>query len=387
MTQKILFVDDEPNILSGFERLFRKEYQVDTANSGAQALEKIAASGPYAVVLSDMRMPNMGGAELLARVKDVSPDSVRMVLTGETDIGAAIQAVNEGAVFRFMLKPCSEPTLRAALNAALRQYALEYSERDLLEKTLSGCVKVLTEILSLVNPAAFGRSVRIRRYVRDITEKLGLQDTWQFEVAAMLSQIGCVTLPPATVEAIYAGEPLSENDARAYQMHSSVAHDLLVQVPRLEGVAMMICRQDEPFASAAGHDLVTLGAQMLKVCHAFDEMVVRGKAPEGAFEELRQQRFDFSTDLVDALADVRLERSMYHSLVQPIDQLETGMIIDQDVRTHAGQLLAGRGQEISYPMLVRLNNFHHKGSVPEAIRVLALRPAAHTTAPVATAVE
>ena len=118
MTDKVLFVDDEPNVLAGFERLFRKDYTLATAQSGAEALAKIAQSGPYALVMSDMRMPKMTGSELLADLRSIAPDTVRMVLTGETDIASAMQAVNDGAIFRFLLKPCSEPVLRAALDAA-----------------------------------------------------------------------------------------------------------------------------------------------------------------------------------------------------------------------------------------------------------------------------
>jgi FixJ family two-component response regulator len=181
----VLFVDDEPNVLTGFERLFRKEFRVDTACSGQAALDKMAACGPYALIISDMRMPGMSGSELLARAHATAPDSIRMVLTGETDISSAMQAVNEGAIFRFLLKPCAEPVLRAAIRAGLRQYELQHVERSLLENTLNGIVKVLSEILSLVNPAAFGRAVRIRRYVCHIASTLHLEDAWQFEIAAI----------------------------------------------------------------------------------------------------------------------------------------------------------------------------------------------------------
>src|SRR5262249_7877425 len=127
----------------------------------------------FAVVISDMRMPGMNGAELLGRVRTIAPDSIRMVLTGETDISSAMKAVNDGAIFRFLMKPCSEPVLRGAIEAGLRQYELQNVERNLLENTLNGSIKVLAEVLSLVNPAAFGRSMRVRRYVRHVTTTLG----------------------------------------------------------------------------------------------------------------------------------------------------------------------------------------------------------------------
>ena len=386
MTDKILFVDDEPNVLAGFERLFRKDYTLATAQSGAEALAKIAQSGPYALVMSDMRMPKMTGSELLADLRSIAPDTVRMVLTGETDIASAMQAVNDGAIFRFLLKPCSEPVLRAALDAGLRQYHLQYAERELLEKTLRGSVKVLTEVLSLVNPAAFGRSVRIQRYVRHLTARLALANTWQYEIAAMLSQIGCVTLPPRTVEAVYAGETLSDADQQRYQMHMSVAHDLLVHIPRLENVAMMICRQHENFSDHEGDDPVTIGAQILKVSIAFDEHVAKGATPAAGAAVLMARPSEFNPRIVNALADLRFDSMGYHPVVVPIGRLEAGMIIDEDVSTRTGLLLVARGQETTFPMLVRLKNFHHNGAIADQVRALVLRPAfaADTASPVQT---
>jgi response regulator RpfG family c-di-GMP phosphodiesterase len=375
MTTRILFVDDEPNVLAGVERLFRKDYQIDTAPSAAEGLSKLVVSGPYSIVLSDMRMPQMNGAEFLARVRELSPDSIRMVLTGETDIASAVKAVNEGAIFRFLLKPCAEPVLRGAFVSAQRQYDLQHAERDLLEQTLRGSVKVLSEVLSLVNPVAFGRSVRIQRYVRHICEKLELRDHgWQFEVAAMLSQIGCVTLPPGVLEAVTAGEALSEVEHARYLMHASVGHDLLVQVPRLETVARIICRQNDTLGPHTDSDTVALGAHILKICLAFDHSITRGVAPDAALRALRTKPHEFSARLVAALADLRFDAMSYQPLLVPIGRLEPGMVIDQEVRTTTGLLLVGRGQETTVAMILRLKNFNSNGAVADAVRVLVLRP-------------
>lgn len=375
MTGKILFVDDEPNVLAGFERLFRKDYSVATATSGDEGLSRLVADGPYHAVFADMRMPFMNGATFLARVRDICPDTVRLVLTGETDVNTAMQAVNEGAIFRFLLKPCAEPTLRGAIDAALRQWQLQHAERQLLEETLRGTIKVLSEILSLVNPTAFGKAVRIQRYVRHITACLHLtNESWQYDVAAMLSQIGCVTIPPNTLDAVNAGEPLSEVEQQRYQLHASVAHDLLAQVPRLEGVAMMVCRQHTA-PGAPTDDPVSLGAQILKVCLAFDHHLTRGLGMAAALTALRTRPDEFNGRVVSALASLTFDTLSYQSVLVPIARLEAGMIIDQEVKTRSGLLLVTKGQETTFPMLVRLKNFHQNGAIDGVIQVRVLRPA------------
>ena len=209
MNDKILFVDDEPSVLEGYKRLLGRDFPADTAVGGALGLAAIAKSGPYAVVISDMRMPQMDGAQFLAKVRDLAPATVRLALTGYVDIDTAMAAVNEGNIFRFLTKPCSKENLLKAIEAALAQYHLLNAEKELLERTLRGSVSVLTEVLSFSNPAAFGRAMRLRRFVQHVAEKLRLESTWKFEIAAMLSQLGCVTLAPELMNAAYSGDRLS----------------------------------------------------------------------------------------------------------------------------------------------------------------------------------
>src|SRR5579864_2678213 len=137
MAEKILLVDDEPNVLRACERLLHNRFEMDAAVGGAEALAAIKTKGPYAVILSDMRMPQMNGAELLTRVKGLSPDTIRIMLTGYADVQTALTAVNEGNIFRLLTKPCDKQTLVNALTAGLTQYRLVTTEKDLLEKTLA----------------------------------------------------------------------------------------------------------------------------------------------------------------------------------------------------------------------------------------------------------
>jgi CheY-like chemotaxis protein len=134
MANKILFVDDEPAVLDGYTRMLHREFKVDTAVGGDQGLMLIDCSGPYSVVISDMRMPGMNGAEFLSQVRQKSPETVRMLLTGYTDINAAIQAVNEGNIFRYLSKPCSKEALVEAIKIGLDLYDSVMAEKKLAKK-------------------------------------------------------------------------------------------------------------------------------------------------------------------------------------------------------------------------------------------------------------
>jgi DNA-binding NtrC family response regulator len=168
MPEKILCVDDEPSILRGFERVLNGTFPIQTATSGEEGLALITGPEPFAVVVSDMRMPGMDGIQFLRKLKEIAPDTVRMMLTGNADQQTAIDAVNKGSIFRFLTKPCSPEDLEQAIAAGIQQYKLVMAERELLEKTLIGCVKTLTDILSIVNPIAFSRASRVRHLAKSV---------------------------------------------------------------------------------------------------------------------------------------------------------------------------------------------------------------------------
>jgi len=137
VNKKILFVDDDINMLNAYKRGFRNKFNVYTASGGEEGLESILKQGPYAVIISDCRMPGMSGVEFLIKSKDVAPDSLRMMATGNADLQVAIKAVNEGNIFRFLVKPCDLDVLRKAIDDGIEYYRLVKAEKELLEKTLS----------------------------------------------------------------------------------------------------------------------------------------------------------------------------------------------------------------------------------------------------------
>lgn len=372
MNENILFVDDEPAVLEGYKRVLLKEFQLRTATSGQEALAAVANSGPYAVVVSDLRMPNMDGVRFLSRIGTVSPNTVRVMLTGNADLQDAIGAVNEGRIFRFLTKPCETDVLKKALTTCLVQYRLITAEKELLESTLMGTIKVLADALSLANPAAFSRAVRIRRYVQHLVAQLGLDNPWQYEVAAMLSQLGCITLSPEVIEAAYCGKELSREEQTAFDMHPSVARNLLRNIPRLDCIAWIIGQQR--FGAAVPNAQVPpgmrIGVDILRHAIAFDDLKIKGHSDTEALLKLRNDP-QFDPRIVLALESPRPETSNMDLKAVRISDLSTGMILQEDIRTKVDVLLAGRGQEVTYPLIVRLHSFHQRRDIPDQVLVLA----------------
>jgi response regulator RpfG family c-di-GMP phosphodiesterase len=370
--------------------MLRGEFDVGVASGGAEGLKLMLNNDPFAVVVADMRMPGMDGVEFLRKAEELAPETTRMMLTGNADLQTAVQAVNEGHIFRFLTKPCPKETMVKALEAGVRQYRLVIAERQLLEETVNGSITVLAEILSLVNPTAFGRAIRIRRFVKHIVSRLGLPDAWQFEVAAMLSQVGCVALPPETLEKVYAAQELSEEEAKSFASHPDIGGRLIVGIPRLDTVAHMIARQQEPYAWApwqqepSKQDPVVIGGQILKVALGFDRLLSQGTPPKRALAELGKQGDEYCGHIVAALQDIEVRPPKSQIKAMPVSRLDAQMTLDQDVYAKNGSLLVTKGQQLTIPVLVRLRRWAKGVGVVEPIRVI-IPQGAEGKAPVAAA--
>ncbi len=374
---KILFVDDEPSSLTGYELMLRPNFEMDTAVGGEQGLTAVRERGPYAVVVSDMRMPGMNGAQFLARVRQAAPDTIRVILTGYSDITAAMDAVNEGNIFRLLAKPCNQEVLAKAITSGLVQYRLITAEKDLLENTLIGSIKVLTDVLGAVNPEVFGKSVRITRCVRHMVAKFHLTSSWCFEAAAMLSQLGCLMLDPELIQAAYVDTHLSAENRTRFEAHPNIARDLLGNVRRLEPVAWIISQQliqapvNPPQIPGVSAEILALGARMIKVSVAFDSLRMRGVSDDAAVSRLKY-RSEFDRELIDALSDMRSEESQMELRKIPISTLAIGMVLQQNIRNRAGVLVVAKGQEVTRPLLMKLEHFSRARLIDNEI--LALIP-------------
>lgn len=378
---RILCVDDEPQVLEGLALHLQRRYDVVSATSGAQGLEVLHKDKSIGVVMSDMRMPGMDGAVFLRATRDVVPDAVRILLTGQTALDSAIAAVNEGQIFRFLTKPCAPAALLAAVDAAVAQHQLLTVERVLLEKTLHGSIKTLTEILSLTNPISFGRATRVKQIVSEVAAELGMQERWQVEVAAMLSQLGCITLPAETVEKAYYCQALSAREQEMVARVPVVTEQLLGNIPRLEVVREILAKYSQPRGPAEGAGAPTVverGTQILKAVLDFDALEAQGTAASLAIDAMRGRAGRYDSEVLEALNKVRGLKSSAEDVRElPLVGLRVGMVLAQDVKMQSGALLVARGFEVTAGLVERMRNFG-PGSVREPIRVVVPRKPVET---------
>jgi response regulator RpfG family c-di-GMP phosphodiesterase len=369
---RVLCVDDEARVVEGLVLHLRRDYQVFTANSGQEGLTQLKQMGGAAVVISDMRMPQMDGATFLQHVQQFFPDATRILLTGEPGRDAAISAVNKAQIFRFLTKPCPPDALKGAVEAGVMQHRLLNAERTILKETLNGCIKALVDVLAITNPVAFGRASRVKRQAMDFAAKLDCKDFWQLEAAAMLSQIGYLSLPAELVEKLYYGETLTPEEKILAGGAPDVVSSLLENVPRLEPVIQILTAlqwTDEQVAKL-GEGTIGTGTRILGLVLEYDTLVTQGQTTNVAVQTLRSRIGRFGESMLEKFAvHVGAGSSTKELREMPLRVVQPGMIIMQDVRTQMGTLLVARGFEVTSVFLERARNFG-PDLLNESVRVM-----------------
>jgi response regulator RpfG family c-di-GMP phosphodiesterase len=308
-------------------------------------------------------MPVMDGTKFLSQVMELSPETVRMMLTGNADLPTAIEAINQGQIFRFLTKPCSGDQLTQALDAGLRQYQLIMSEKDLLEKTLKESISMLTEVLDIVNNQAYGRSLRIQQLVAHIVRVMKIKDGWQYEMAAALSQLGWIIFPPAMLEKINTGQALDASEELIFSKHPFLASKLLGRIPRLENVSKVIAGQNRSIddlcmnPSQTEKYTVDLGSHILKVCVDYDKLMLQGLLHDQILAAMQSKPGVYNQGVISALHSLQSAQSLpeLRSVeVVNLEELEAGMLLVEPIKDKNGSVIVKANSQVTRSIIVDL---------------------------------
>jgi ActR/RegA family two-component response regulator len=369
---RILCVDDEPYVLEAMRDTLRRSFDVRVAPGAAEALAMLQAEpDAFAVIISDMRMPGKQGDAFLREARMVAPDAVRMLLTGNADVESAVRAVNQARLFRFLTKPCDAAELLRACAGALGQHRLITAERVLLEQTVRGSVDALAGALALANPAAFGRAGRVRDLAVRLAQAAEVDKAWEVEVAAMLADLGAVTLPQATAEKLYAGVVLTHEEVAMVARIPQITRRLVGKIPRLDGVLGILdtYRTTPAPGDWAAIDQTPVGARVLRIVTDYDELEFRGATDTIALGTLAS-RATYDRRLLSTFGQVLGVGSGAPTVREiGVGQLTVGMRLADDVRNAGGGLLVARGHRVTDQLIERLANLV-AGAVREPLRVI-----------------
>lgn len=384
MNPRILLVDDEERVLEAYARMLRGRYSLDTASGGEFALKAMAEQGPYAVVVSDMRMPGMDGVAFLSRAQTEHPDTIRIMLTGNADQETAIEAVNQGAIFRFLTKPCDSDLLKRTLEQAVRQYQLITAERSLVEDTLKGALRMLVELLSCLDPISFGRAQTMAEQAEAIGRELGMENPWVLGIASILSQIGILTVPEGVATKINSGTFLNSQERELANRIPEIGADLIRHIPRLEEVAEAVLYMHKnlngtgyPPIDRKGQD-IPLGGRILRVVWDYEREQAKFGNPLATLREMGTRTTWYDQDVLRAFQQC-LERHGVDAPAAPaiqigLHELRVGQHLLAGIETMDGLLVVPAGATIGLAHLQKLRNFSRLMGIREPILVAGCKP-------------
>ncbi|MCP3925894.1 MAG: response regulator [Desulfobacterales bacterium] len=402
MNNKIVIVDDEVHILKSLKRLFIDDnYEIFTFNDPKNALKKIAEIDP-ALIISDQRMPEMEGTDFLKETIKYLPDTVRIILTGYSDYDAAVSAINDADVYRFISKPWNEKELTHTVKKALQHFNIfkenirlqklvEKQNMELVEhnKNLEKKVKLRTEKISslltrieksmfqlvdvfsnfseIFNPEIGSHSKRVAKYSKLIGEKLKIEgrDLENVIISALLHDIGLIGIPSEILKK--EESKLKKQELALIKQHPSFGYTLFSSIESFDEIISIIYLHHENYNGTGypenikGKD-IPIGAAILRIADSYDNMVIKKKLqPEKALELLIKGRgVEFDPEVVDAAIDVFQTMPLLFERETAIqfDQLRVGMVLSRNLKTNSDRLLIPENIKINEIVLEKLKNFH-----------------------------
>lgn len=365
MQGKILMVEATANPLGNTQERLAQRFDLQHAVGVEDALKAVRASGPFDVVLTDFKLGKKDGATLLAAIKTAHPHTVGLLMTSRQDLDLALNAVEDGKAFRVVLKPVSLDGLTAQLNAALEQHKLQIAEQSFLQDTLHGAIQALTDVLSLANPAAFGRALRIRGLVHRLSKAILIPQFWEVDMAAMLSHIGCVSLPKDVLDKIAAGKDLAPDERKLFDTHPTIGAGVLANIPRMALVAEIIKKQHARYDAAP-----PFGARVLKVVLDYDMLLNRGLPANAIFTQMAGTKGVYDPDILKAFESTIPTETGYVRKRVTMRDLKENMILEESIVTVDGMLLLAKDSELNESNIYRLIESTRSFEIVEPVTVL-----------------
>jgi CheY-like chemotaxis protein len=365
-----MLVDDTPANLKLLEDiLLQQRYEVQSFPNGRLALGAIEIHPPDLILL-DVNMPEMTGYEVCEKLKSAprSSDIPVIFISALHDTEDIVKGFRSGGA-DYISKPFQIEEVQARVETHLKLRSVLQAERDLLEKTLSGAVAVLLELVQATSPSLVSRSHSIREMVLSVARKLNLEAFWQYELAAMLSLIGCVALPERLFEKAYGCQKLSADEAAMFRAHPEAGARLLSNIPRLEAVAEIIRLQQTLHPGSSIPDDVRVGVDLLQLALELDQRIYRDIDFPAAVKGIRETG-RFNPRMVDALADYCPTDAPFDLRQIMTTDISAGMILDEDiVSASTNVLICKAGLLFTDLWIERLENFARNHGVQKWVRV------------------
>lgn len=379
--ENILIVDDVKDNLLLLRQVLKKDYEVSMAASGKEALARAVVSPQPDLILLDIMMPEMNGYMVMGKLKknELTADIPVIFLTAMGETKDETKGFMLGAA-DYIVKPIQPSIVKARVRTQLQLRQANRHIKGLYDETLTGIIELLNDVLTAANPVAYSRASRIRLHMKKVQEKLGLESYWEFDLAAMLSQIGCVTLDAEILEKLYGGQAISRVELDLYDEHPRIGQNLLKKIPHFEKISAIIGNQNKSLEEVCGRSLDTydvhantgismevLGVALLKIALTVEQIVQQGNSVSEAFRLIAARLHPIRPELAALLEDTSADDKVVRAL--EVNQIRPGMVLEKDLYTQSGLLLLSGNTPISATILERITAFHRGAGIATPVLV------------------
>jgi response regulator RpfG family c-di-GMP phosphodiesterase len=393
--KKVLYVDDEASLLSTFSSLFRRQgLEIQTLANSPSIDAVLEKDGPFAVVISDQRMPGLDGVATLERVRLKHPDTIRVMLTGFSSMEDTQRAINQAGIYRYMTKPWEDTAFSRLVHDCVTQYNLSsenkhLSERlleqnkalaELLEGTVGQSIQILTHLISYINPDAANQTERVRNVGRAIVPMLtdlSAEERWAILRAFDLFNFGIALLPP------WIQVSLNKNGLKALTRipvamnHHVLAADLIKDIPRFSLVAAIIRLQRKdmdgngpPDADRISGTKIPVGARLLHILVDLDTISTATHQGRDVLHHMKSLPNRYDTELISKILLQEPSPESNEIKMVALQYLEVGMVLVDDIVSTRGKILLRSSSIITKPMIKILNQMKDYSEIKEPIKVL-----------------
>jgi response regulator RpfG family c-di-GMP phosphodiesterase len=392
---KVLYVDDEASLLSSFSSLFwREPLQIFTLADSTAIDTLLELEGPFAVVISDQRMPKLDGVGTLNRIKQRFPETVRILMTGYANLDDTQRAINEAGISRYVSKPWDDDALKAVVHEGVTQYNLAAENAylntqltdqnkilsELLEGTVGQSMHLLSHLISYINPHAANQAERVRklgRAILSIIPNLSEDERWEISRALDLFNLGIAVLPPWIQVTLNKEGLKSLERFPASRCHHVLASDLIKEIPRFERVASIIRYQAKDFNGAGepvteivrGKNL-PLGSRLLHILIDLDLLSTDNFKGKDILQQMmsRTSKYDFEL-IAMMLGHTAEQKQGYEEKSVPVAELQEGMLLVDDIVTEHRQTLLKANTMLSSESIKVIHQWNNYDRIHEPILV------------------
>jgi response regulator RpfG family c-di-GMP phosphodiesterase len=418
----VLAVDDEEGILKALTRLFKSiDIELVTASSGPEAL-KLIQKQQFSLIISDQRMPGMTGVEFLHLSRDISPDTIRVLLTGYADIEATIEAINSGAVRYYFNKPWDDGFFISRIEESLKLYELSVSnknllaltreqneqlkifnmtledrvssqtreikmQRDTILKSFMQTIKALSALIDMRFKDIGSHSQRIAAFAKQMLQgyNLGQKEFQDIIVASFLHDIGKIGLPDKIINKQLV--EMSKTDLEELRKHPVLGQSCIFFIDGFEEIGKIIRHHHENYDGSGYPDgvmenAIPLGSRVIRIADAFDKIAFsRGYPSARSMNDATAHLVQYSESyydpvLVKKIIQLDIAKQFVYgerteSSVIKVFELEPGMIVAGDIYTGSGMFLLPKGAKLSSGMIKRLIKIDKVDPIPIGVQVFS----------------